>query len=136
MKAATKKRFVCDLCLAAVSIFAGVVIGYPLGFFVFLYNDMHMGWVIWVSMALVTLGTFGLLNSLFPAPLNRASIEAKLRERYKLKEIHLTEKDSGQYEGTGTTTDGRMHKFLAVTQREQKLSWVDEDSEGGRKGDW
>jgi hypothetical protein len=34
MKAAMKKRFLCDLCLAAVSIVAGVVIGSPLGLFV------------------------------------------------------------------------------------------------------
>jgi hypothetical protein len=77
-----------------------------------------------------------LLNSLVPAPLNKASIEAKLKELYKLKEIHLTEKDSGQYEGNGTAIDGTTHKFLAVTQREQKLSWVSEDSKGGRKGEW
>jgi hypothetical protein len=122
------------LILAAVSILAGLVIGIPLG--AILVLNTWTGWLVWVPVALVTVGTFGSGISLFPAPLNTASIEATLKECYKLREIHLTEGRPGRYEGTGTAIDGTTLKFLGVIQRAKKLLWVLEDPKGGRKEDW
>jgi apolipoprotein N-acyltransferase len=45
-----------------------------------------------------------------PTRWNMTRIEAKIKNWAKLKEIHLTDKQNGKYEGTGTGEDGLLYK--------------------------
>ncbi len=42
---------------------------------------------------------------------SRAEIESKIKNSAKLKQIQLTEKETGKYEGTGMGEDGLMYKI-------------------------
>jgi len=64
---------------------------------------------------------------------SKAEIESKLKHNLNLKEIHLTEGEKGNYDGTGTTADGTTLK-IKVTQSEGELRWEYEDSEGRNGG--
>ena len=49
-----------------------------------------------------------------PPRWNMTQIESKIKDGAKLKELHLTEKESGKYEGTGTGEDGLTYKIKAT----------------------
>jgi ABC-type oligopeptide transport system substrate-binding subunit len=49
-----------------------------------------------------------------PTRWNITQIEAKIKNWAKLKEIQLTDKQNGKYEGTGTGEDGLTYKITAA----------------------
>jgi hypothetical protein len=49
-----------------------------------------------------------------PTRWNMTQIEAKIKNWAKLKEIQLTEKQNGKYEGAGTGEDGLTYKITAA----------------------
>ena len=49
-----------------------------------------------------------------PTRWNMTQIEAKIKNWAKLKEIQLTEKQNGKYEGTGTGEDGLKYRITAT----------------------
>jgi hypothetical protein len=49
-----------------------------------------------------------------PTRWSMTQIESKIQGWAKLKEIHLTEKENGKYEGTGTGEDGLTYKINAT----------------------
>ena len=49
-----------------------------------------------------------------PTRWNMTEIDAKIKNWAKLKEIQLTDKQNGKYEGTGTGEDGLLYKITAT----------------------
>ena len=49
-----------------------------------------------------------------PTRWNMTQIESKIKNWAKLKEIQLTEKEKGKYEGTGMGKDGLEYKIIAT----------------------
>jgi hypothetical protein len=83
----------------------------------------------WFAVALCCL--LGLLSWGVSSRLGKATVASKVKDRLKLSEIHLTEKEPGKYEGSGTGTDGTTYTIRA-TQTEHELRWEYEDSKGNR----
>ena len=49
-----------------------------------------------------------------PGRWNMTQIESKIKSSAKLKELQLTKKENGEYEGTGTGEDGLAYKIKAT----------------------
>jgi hypothetical protein len=60
-----------------------------------------------------------------PTRWNMTQIEAKIKNWAKLKEIQLTEKENGKYEGTGTGEDGLLYKITAAYLYSELLDKVE-----------
>jgi hypothetical protein len=60
-----------------------------------------------------------------PTRWNMTHIEAKIKNWAKLKEIQLTEKENGKYEGTGTGEDGLLYKITATYLYSELLDKVE-----------
>lgn len=56
----------------------------------------------------------GEANGNKPRRWDTAQIASKIKSWAKFKEIHLTEKENGKYEGTGTGEDGLAYKIKAT----------------------
>ena len=72
--------------------------------------------VLFGSITLPRMGPYkriGQSNQSKPTRWNLTQIESKIKNRAKLKEIQLTEKENGKYEGTGTGEDGLLYKITA-----------------------
>lgn len=68
-------------------------------------------------------------------------IESKIKSRAKLKDIQLTEREDGKYEGTGTGKNGLGYKIKATysytdsgNKAEYKFHFDAEDSNGNVTG--
>jgi hypothetical protein len=69
---------------------------------------------------------------------NQTAVESKLRSELKLKEIRLTVKKPGKFEGTGRGDDGTTYKLKATyhenmsnSKATEQLDYEAEDSQGG-----
>jgi hypothetical protein len=56
----------------------------------------------------------GRATSYKPGRWNMTQIESKIKSSAKLKELQLTKKENGEYEGTGTGEDGLAYKIKAT----------------------
>jgi hypothetical protein len=60
-----------------------------------------------------------------PTRWNMTQIESKIKNWAKLKEIQLTEKEKGKYEGTGMGEDGLTYRITATYVYEEKNEKVE-----------